>query len=190
MSVCLGENIENSGLARASSLTEYIFIQQVSMGHPVNARTVLVVWDAQRTADGHVSPLEASCQSSKGDSWAQILPATTCPPAPGATTSSTIHSPHGLSMMVSAVVLPRSLKTGFERALAGNCWFKDLSEWHGLPNDCFLLFWACWWCHTMFVIDLLHEHLAERKRALVDLCQENERRANYLSVRIGSHTFH
>lgn len=29
MSVCLGENIENSGLVRASSLTEYIFIQQV-----------------------------------------------------------------------------------------------------------------------------------------------------------------
>ena len=78
--MCLGENIENSGLVRASSLTEYIFIQQVSMGHPVNARTVLVVWDAQRTTDGHVSPLEASCQSSKGDSWAQILPATTCPP--------------------------------------------------------------------------------------------------------------
>ena len=29
MSVCLGENIENSGLVRASSFTEYIFIQQV-----------------------------------------------------------------------------------------------------------------------------------------------------------------
>lgn len=140
MSVCLGENIENSGLVRASSLTEYIFIQQVSMGHPVNARTVLVVWDAQRTTDGHVSPLEASCHSSKGDSWAQILPATTCPPhqEPPQAVRFTPHM--DLAMTVSAVALHGNLKMGFERALAGNCWFKDLSEWHDLPNDCFLLF--------------------------------------------------
>ena len=71
-----------------------------------------------------------SCQSSEGDSWAQILPATTCPPAPGVTTKGTIHTPHCLSTMVSAVALHRNLKTGFERALAGNCWFKDLLEWH------------------------------------------------------------
>ena len=40
MSVCLGENIENSGLVRASSLTECIFIQQVFVEYPLDARTV------------------------------------------------------------------------------------------------------------------------------------------------------
>lgn len=135
MSVCLGENIENSGLVRASSLTECIFIQQVFVEYPLDARTVPDAWDAQ---DGHASPVEAAASPVRGF----LGPDSSChniSPAPGVAARSTIHTPHWLSMMVSAVVLHRNLKTGFERALAGNCWFKDLSEWHDVPNDCFQL---------------------------------------------------
>lgn len=188
MSVCLGENIENSGLMRASSLTEYIFIQQVFMEHPLNVRTVLVVWDAQRTADGHVSSLEASCQSSKGDSWAQILPATHAlqhqePP------QAVRFTPHSAWCSLQLPFM-ETWKWGLKECWQEIVGLRVCRSGMTCPMIVFFCSWACWWCHTMFVIDLLNERLAERKQALVDLCQENERRANYLSVRIGSHTFH
>lgn len=50
-----------------------------------------------------------------------------------------MHTPHLLSMVVSSVSLHRNFKVVFERTVLGNCWAKDLLEWHDMANDCFLL---------------------------------------------------